>query len=282
MTPTQITKADGTTEAFQSEKLRDSLVRSGASEENIEKIIHHVEETLQSGVTTSQIYRDAYAMLRKIGSAETLARYSLRRALFDLGPSGFPFEDFVKEVFRAEGYRARSGVYMKGKCATHEIDVLAEKEGERIGCELKFHNKVGLQTDLKVALYVYARFLDIDEHSKENNEHPQFTKKYLITNTKFSSSVISYANCAGLSLIGWSYPKQGNLQDLIEKTGLHPLTCLPSIPNKVKQQLLNDKVVLCRTLKQNPEILNSYGLKQERVNAILAEASRLCVPGAGV
>ena len=278
----KITKADGTEEPFQQKKLRDSLRRSGTSPENIEKIVAFVERNLKTGESTEKIYKNAYSMLKKVAPPENAARYSLRRALFDFGPSGFPFEDFVKEIFRAKGYIARSGVYMKGHCVTHEIDVLAEKEKERIGCELKFHNKVGLDTDLKVALYVHARFLDIDQHSISNSEQLPFTGKYLITNTKFTSSTIEYAKCVGLSLIGWSYPRVGNLQDLIEETGLHPITCLTTIPKKIKNKLLDEKIVLCRSIKQNPMMLQKYGLKQYQIDAVFDETNRLCVPGAGV
>lgn len=272
-----IIKANGEKEVFNSRKLNDSLERSGVGSEMIKKIIEKVESELTDGMTTKQIYKKAYSMLVK-KERITAARYSVRRAILDLGPNGFPFEDFIGEIYRAKNYSVEVGKTISGFCVTHEVDVFAQSDKELIVAEIKFHNNVGIKSDLKTALYVKARFEDLDKggYLNEVAKNKKQTKM-LITNTKFSSRAVQYANCAGLTLLGWDYPYKGSLQDLIEETGLHPLTCLTTLAKKEKQSLLNRGIVLCKDLKSGGvEILKSMGLPENKVNNILLEVNSLC------
>src|SRR6266850_1206791 len=94
-----IVKANGEKEIFIADKLNESLVRAGASPEARHAIVSHIEGELKDGMSTSQIYKHAYFLLEK-EEKPTSYRYSLKRAVMDLGPSGFPFEDFIGEIFR--------------------------------------------------------------------------------------------------------------------------------------------------------------------------------------
>ena len=125
--PTKIKKADGTLEFFKVEKLRRSLRRAGASPDEINEIINNVDSTLYDGIKTQEIYRHAFNLLRR-SRPPAAARYSLRRALFNLGPTGFPFEKFLARLFQEDGYSTRTGVILQGNCAPHEIDVAAYTE----------------------------------------------------------------------------------------------------------------------------------------------------------
>lgn len=276
-----IVKADGSVEPFKISKLETSLRRAKVPKKEIEQVVTEIMSHITEGITTDDIYRKVYSHLQKVERASA-ARYSLRRALFDLGPSGFPFEDFVAEIFRAKGYRTRTGVFLKGRCSNHEIDVLAEKRMERIGAELKFHNSPGVKTDLKIALYVHARFEDIKQHAQSTTGAVEITRPLLITNTKFTRNAIDYASCAGLDLIGWSYPRKENLEKLILETGLHPLTCLTTLSTQEKRRFLEHKIVLCKTLQDNPDIMLRQGIKQTKVDSVLKEGALLCVPGSAV
>src|SRR4051812_13447102 len=92
-----IVKANGQHEAFDDEKLRFSLIHSGASADAAEEVIKHVVREVKDGSTTHEIYHHAFSVLA--GLNKKVARsYSLRRAVMDLGPSGFPFEKFVAEI----------------------------------------------------------------------------------------------------------------------------------------------------------------------------------------
>lgn len=273
-----VKKADGTQEEFQMAKLRNSLKRAGASETEVSDIAREMEEELFDGVTTEFLYRKAFELLRQ-REHTTAARYSLRRAMIGLGPTGFPFEDYLAELFRRQGYEAQTRSEIKGRCVTHEIDVIAFKEGECIVAEAKFHAQVGIKSDLQVVLYSHARFLDIAEASLGKKTLRKVTHSYVITNTKFTTTAIQYAKCAGMHLLSWDYPKKGNLQDMIQKTGLYPITVLQTLSQKEKQNLLAQGIVLCKDILDNGEVLSSVGIPRKKISAIIEEGARLCTIG---
>lgn len=242
-----VKKLDGTIEPFDPNKLDTSLARSGAHKEVRDKVIKQIEEQLVDGMSTSVIYRKAFRLLDKLEEKPDVRfRYSLRRAISDFGPSGFPFEKFVGEVFRLKGYQVQIGKKIKGKCVPHEMDLIADRGDERFTAELKFHNKLSLKTDLKVTLYIRARFDDLIAGGYYEDKKPRLG---IITNTKFSSNAIRYSECAGLELIGWNHPRDnGNLHDLVMKSGIHPLTALSTLSKKQKRYFLEQGLVLCQEL----------------------------------
>lgn len=271
----EIIKMDGSREIFDSNKLRHSLKKAGAESETIESVVSRIENEIEDGMTTSTIYKRAYEILEQKESTAA-ARYSLRRALVDFGPTGFPFEEFVGEIFRAKGFDVKIGVMVKGECVEHEVDMIAEDETSEISMEVKFHNSQKIRSDLKVALYVKSRFEDI--LSRQQKEGSRKKKEgWLLTNTKFTKNALDYAECVGLKVVSWSYPEKGNLQDLVEETGLHPLTCLTSLPDKEKALLVERGIVLCRDLKNNTKLLEELGFKEDEVNKIKEEATKLCI-----
>lgn len=270
-----IKKADGSSEPFSVSKLENSLKRAGASKRVIQEIVEKVTDELTLGMTTKEIYKKAFTLLQNKEKSPVAAKYSLKKAVFDLGPSGFPFEDFIAEIYRAMGYNTSTDVMLKGKCVEHEVDLLAVKEGKKYGAEIKFHNRQGIKTDLKVALYVYARFDDLIKSKKVN-------EGALITNTKFTSNAIFYGKCIGLKMISWDYPSEESLYSLIEKTGLHPITCLTTIKNQDKKRLIENKIVLCRSIKGNAGLLETHGISANTIPKILNEIDALCQPGARV
>ena len=275
-----VIKSTGERERFSLNKLRRSLTRSGADDETIERIVEHILPELHEGMKTSQIYKHAYSILKK-NKYPAAIRYSLRKAVLELGPSGFPFEKFVAEVLRGKGYTAETGVILPGFCVDHEVDVLMEKDNRHIFAECKFHNQQGIKTDVKVALYVYARFMDLQKaHDEAHKRHEGEVKKvhegWLITNTKLTSDAIEYANCAGLTVIGWDYPEKGNLQDLILETGVHPLTFLSTLTQSDKNSLLEQGIVMCRDLKNSPAPLKSIGFTDEQIGRVVEEVDQVC------
>ncbi len=272
-----VIKTSGERERFSLTKLRRSLVRSGADNATVEMVVSHIIPELKSGMKTSAIYRHAFTLLKK-SKYPVAIKYSLRKAVMELGPSGFPFEEFVAEVLRRKGYKAETGIVLPGFCVSHEVDVLMEKGDRHIFVECKFHNQQGIKTDVKVALYVHARFLDLQKaHTiKEHKSDPIIHEGWLITNTKLTSDAIKYANCAGLTIIGWDYPEQGNLQDLILETGVHPLTFLSTLTLRDKMELLERGVVMCLDLKKDPALLRSLGFSEEKVKSVVNEVSRVC------
>jgi len=269
-----ITKHSGDLEPFLRQKLLNSLERAGAPKDLAEDIAKVIETKLYDGMTTKEIYQLAFSLLQK-AKKSLAARFSLKKAIFQLGPEGYPFEKFVGKILERQGYKVQVGQIVQGKCVNHEVDVIAEKEDKHFLLECKFHNQQGIKSDVKVALYVKARFDDIQALS--HAEHKTvFHQAWLVTNTKFTQDAVQYAKCAGMNLVGWNYPKKGNLQDLIEKVGLHPLTCLTSLSLAQKRMLLKEGIVLCQEIIENKDLLSKVGIKNAQQNQILNEIKQVC------
>jgi hypothetical protein len=199
------------------------------------------------------------------------ARYSLKKALAELGPSGFPFEQFVAEIFRARGFHVETNQFIKGHCAEHEVDIVVWNENKLIMTEAKFHNELGLKSDLKVALYVKARFDDLSNVEYFYGKKRKLDEGWLITNTKFTEKAISYAACAGLKIVGWNYPDENNLHDLIVDAGLHPVTSISALSTGDKRKLIDSGIVLCRDAK-NAAYLRELGIDPEKIDKVVEEA----------
>ncbi len=284
MSEIEIIKANGERQVFEPQKLRNSLTRAKATPAIAERIISHVEAELQDGMTTKDIYRHAFEILGRELKPAAL-RYSLRKAVMELGPSGFPFEKFVAEIFKAKGFETEIDVEMLGECVSHEIDVVAWNENKLIIVEAKFHNVLGIKSDLKVVLYIKARFDDLanttfnygnpSPHKASGGQGRKIDESWLVTNTKFSEQAIRYAECKSMKLVGWNYPIKGNLQDLIEDTGLHPITCLTSISKNEKQLLLASGIVLCKTIEEDPQLAIDSGIHMEKVKLMIKEISQI-------
>ncbi|HVM73883.1 MAG TPA: restriction endonuclease [Candidatus Paceibacterota bacterium] len=267
-----ITKADGQLEEFDPVKLEHSLAHAGASSTMRARILARVLEHLHPGIMTEEIYRHAFEILREEEKSPVAARYSMKRAVFALGPSGFPFEKFLAEVFRGHGWSVMTEVTLMGRCVSHEVDVLMEKDGERVGIEAKFHNDPGGKTDIKDALYVKARYDDLRQAPEASS---RVNEGCLVTNTRFTRNAIRYAQCSNLRLIGWDYPRTRGLLTLIEEAKVHPLTCLTTLSDGEKRRFLEKRIVLCKHI-QAPHILEEYGVKPERIPKVMEEAKLLC------
>lgn len=269
-----VAKADGTQEQFNVQKLKQSLLKSGATTEEITTIVAEIEPLLYDGIKTQEIYRHAFELLRS-SEVAVAARYSLRRALFNLGPTGFPFEDFLAKLFNHEGYTTKTRVILQGHCAEHEIDVAAYKSDHSFVAEAKFHSHPGMKSDLQVALYSFARLHDLRDTKICTEAICNITEFMIVTNTKFTSSAEKYALCSGLQLLSWDFPKNNNLHDRIQKSGLYPVTVLQSLSMSQKRALIDNGVIVCSDLLQKPQLLRHAHISQKRIEAVLLEAEKL-------
>lgn len=276
MSPNIIIKANGAREPFDSRKIRRSLMRSKASAEIADAIIEQIENEFDGEITTSELYQRAFEYLKQHQRGVAI-RYSLRKAIMDMGPTGFPFEQFIAEIYRAKGYEVTTEFTAQGNCVEHEIDVSAWNNKELIFIEAKFHNDHGTKSDLKVALYIKSRWDDLKnkDFSGFGESKRKMDKGILITNTKFTESAVQYAKCQNMELIGWNYPEVGNLQDLVEETKLHPITCLTSISPSEEKRIMETGIVLCKQAKDNPDLLRQAGISPEKITEMMDEIGLL-------
>jgi hypothetical protein len=274
--PVKVRKYSGELVDFDKNKLLDSLKNAQADPELAQRIVDQILKELYSGMTTKQIYSRAFKML-KSQRRPSASRYKLKRAIMELGPSGFPFERYIGHIFRHDGYSAEVGIIMKGQCVTHEVDVLACKDNRCYIVECKYHNQQGKPNDIKVPLYIHSRFNDIKgellkDHSNDYTDY----KGWIFTNTRFTLDAIDYARCAGLQLVSWDYPENKSLRYRINKSKLFPITVLSSMTKKEKQAFLEQGVVLCKEIYEDPELLHQNGFSKVRVRKIQDDINDLC------
>lgn len=231
-----VVKATGEVEPFSEEKVISSLVRVGTSRQTAENIIAQVKPHLYPNIPTFEIYAEVMSILKK-EQRPVAEKYNLKKAIMDLGPTGYPFEKFIAAILQSTGYRVETNKIVNGKCVAHEIDVIAQNK-EKYMIECKFHGIPGGRTDVKVALYTYARFLDIKEKG--------FDIPWLITNTKVTAEVKTYSLCMGMKVTAWDYPQSESLNEMIDKSGLYPITASTTLPEQKKLDLIEQGIVFSR------------------------------------
>lgn len=263
-----VVKKSGEKEPYDEEKVMRSMNRVRVPDDLQPEVLVHIREKFHDGMmTTDEVFRHVLEYLEPRDRKSSI-RFNLRQAIFELGPTGFPFEQYLAHIFRKMGYSVTTNIIMNGDCVRHEIDLVLEKDGQKEIVEVKFHNHHVVKTDVQVALYTYARFLDVKEKNHIDNV-------WLVTNTKLTTDAISYANCKGIPVIAWNYPEKGNLQDLVEDPQMYPITILTSLSEQEKKRLIEKNIVFCRDLitKSDEELadplIRNNSLQKARDDAML-------------
>tara|TARA_R110002012_G_scaffold267202_2_gene450892 strand:- start:378 stop:1226 length:849 start_codon:yes stop_codon:yes gene_type:complete len=271
----EIIKHSGQKAKFSIEKLKASLRKSDADEALVSEIANNVRDELYQGISTKEIYNRAFSLLKKKKKGYA-SKYKLKKAIYELGPTGFPFEKFVGALLFYSGYEVKTGQILQGKCVTHEVDVVAHKNGQYLVAECKFHSDEGRNCDVKVPLYIHSRYRDILNYygDKNNGEIPN--EGWVVTNTRFTEDAIKYGNCVGLHLLSWDLPKDNGIKDHIDRLGLYPVTVSTLLTQREKQFLLSRDVVLCKQLIDDHFYLDHLGISEKRKERILGEIELLC------
>jgi len=273
--PVEIKKYSGETVQFDRDKLISSLTNAGSGIELANEITEEVEKRLFDGMSTKTIYQMAFKRLRK-SRRTSASKYKIKKAIMELGPSGFPFEQFVSHIFSNDGYRTEVGVVIQGNCVAHEVDVVARKDNLCHISECKYHNSQKKVSDVKVPLYIDSRFRDIMARIKAEKGNGTIYKGWIFTNTRFTSDAIQYAKCAGIQLISWDYPPGKSLKDRIRNSGLMPITALTTLTRREKTAILDKGIVLCRELFKQKNVLAEVGVARTRLSKVLEDLEELC------
>lgn len=266
----KIKKSTGENERFSEEKLRRSLKRAGADRPLIDAVVKQIERDLHNGLKTQRIHKQAFRHLKRLKSS-VAARYQLKKAVMELGPTGYPFERLMGEIFLCQGFEVEVGKIMPGHCVQHEVDVVGYSEDKLLLVECKYRNTPGFKCDVKVPLYIHSRFEDV------GRSHPQRKlQPWIATNARFTKDAIAYGECVGIKLLGWDYPQHRGLKFMLDDLQLYPLTVLTCLSKSQKQQLLQKNAVLCRDLLENPDLLNGLpGKKPPSKQRVLSECEHL-------
>jgi hypothetical protein len=273
-----IIKASGQAEEFLIRKLVDSLIRSGASEDVAWDIAKTIEKQITPSSHTKHIFKMAKRLLRQYNRASVM-RYSIKKAIYSLGPAGYQFEKYFARILRAYGYSVEVNMILHGYCVTHEVDVFAVKDGKGFVVECKYHSNGGIPTDVKIALYIHSRFEDIKKaYNVKSESTVQIHQGWLVTNTRCSADAIKYSECAGLKIISWKYPEKDSLEKLIENKRLYPVTILSSVKKNSLDILFRNDIIFAKDIADMDEqtFIKRSGLDAGTAGILKREADELC------
>lgn len=264
----KVVKMDGSQEDYSEAKIRSSASRVGVPASLTDSMLEEIRGHLYEGISTNEIFKIIKEYLSKSPVPHFAAKYNLKEALSELGPSGYPFEQYVSKLLSAIGYSTVTNQTLMGKCVSHEVDIVATKDGVKYFVEAKFHSQPNQRTDVRVPLYINSRYEDLAAKTDEQ------TSAWIVTNTRFSTDAIAYANCVGIRLTSWGYPDNEGIMDLIERTHLHPITLLDSLTKEDVRLLVSQRYVLCKEIVDNPRALEL--IPGSRRDAVLAQAKNIC------
>jgi hypothetical protein len=272
----KIIKHSGAIVDFNRSKLKQSLLKSGATPTIVEEVLQCIEKEIYEGISTKHIYKMAFGLLKKSSNSHA-ARYNLREAIRLLGPAGFFFEKFIARLFSSEHFETKTNLILQGKCVSHEIDVIIKKNNSIAMLECKFHVGRDAASDVKVPMYILSRFNDIKVRNHDIfDKKDMISKCWIVTNNRFTSDAIDFGKCSGLNLLSWNYPETNNLKTKIDNYQLYPITCLTTLSLSEKDKLLILDVILVRELINNRAVLEKIGLSPSRIKNVMKEASELC------
>lgn len=271
----KVKKFSGDVVDFNKDKLRKSLLKSGANEVMADNVLQKIKEILYEGISTKKIYKYAFSLLKK-ESSSIAARYNLRSAIELLGPAGFYFEKYIALLFQEYGYKAQTNLILQGKCVSHEVDIVIQKDNDVSMIECKFHSIRDINSDVKVPMYILSRFNDLKENTHFiNDEEITLNTCLIVTNNRFTDEAIKFATCSGIELLSWDYPKDDNLKAKIDAVHLYPITCLTTLSLNEKEMLLLKDILIVSQLLKNKGELEKIGLSQNRIRNVIKEATDL-------
>jgi len=85
-----VTKNSEEQEMYSEDKLRASLRSCGATNNQVDIIINQINAHIYNSITTNEIYKKAFSILKKFDRTFA-SKYSLKRALFGLWLTDYPF-----------------------------------------------------------------------------------------------------------------------------------------------------------------------------------------------
>ena len=235
-----VTKYDGTKQAFNREKIIRTATRMGATRQAAEQIVDEIEHKAYDGMTTRKILQMLYTRLKK--HRPTLKhQIDLRRALSLLN-SAPDFEQYIQQLLREHGYQVTPNQIIQGKCVQHEVDAIATKNNRTCFVEVKHHIKYHTPTGLDIPRIARAVLEDITEgHQLGQNNH-KIDYAMIVCNTKLSDYAKQYSDCRKISHIGWSSPQNQDLQTMIETKKLYPITILRGLNTQTRNRLTSNGI----------------------------------------
>jgi len=270
-----VTKADGTTQLFNREKVVNTCLRMGATRAVAESVAKNVESMIYAGIETRKILQMIFRHLR---NQKPVFRHQidLRKALSLLNPAP-DFERYIQLLLSEHGYEVTPNQIVKGKCVEHEVDAIARKNGKTCLVEIKHHFSYHTQTSLDVPRISRAVFEDVTDGYELGLNNLKIDYSMIVCNTKLSEHAKRYANCRGIDHIGWGSPKNHNLEKMIEEKKLYPITFLKGLNAETRGNLISNRIIMLKHLteKSAAELKKITGLHKEKLQSLIVNANAI-------
>lgn len=267
-----VTKADGSRQLFDREKIIRTCLRMGATRNIAYKIVKEIEKHLYDGIRTEKILKLTFDLLR-VDKPSIYHFLDLRKGL-SLMDSKPEFEKFVQTLLSAHGFEVSTNRLLKGRCVKHEVDGIARKDGLTYFIEAKHHQNSHSPTGLDESRIARAVLEDVTEGYELGKNNLKIDKAMIVTNTRFSEHAKIYGKCRNILQIGWSSPSKMHLQDLIEKKKAYPLSCIKGLKRSTRIRLVNSGILLIKQLMHanTPELSKKTGISRGTLKKVIKKA----------
>jgi len=252
-----VLKYDGSKQPFDKNKIYNTCIRMRATPQQSRDVADKVASKVYEGIPTKKILQMIFSYLKE-HRPEIKHRIDLREAI-SMMRSKPDFERFIQLLLRAEGYDVDPNQIVQGSCVEHEIDAMAKKGSELVYVEVKHHLQSHTYTGVGVFLEARATYEDILQGFKEKKNIYNINRTLVITNTKLSEHAIRYANCRGISHMGWRDPPERSLEQIVEQHNFYPVTLLRGVDRKIIDRLGDAGIVLLKQLDEE----NVFRLSRE-------------------
>lgn len=271
----QVKKYSGELVEFDLRRLKGSLSKSGASPDVVDEVWETMKPMVYDGISTRDLYKLAFRLLKREADSFA-ARYSLKRALKDLGPAGYYFEQWVAKLFNHSDYQTLTSQHLAGNSVTHEVDVVAQKGEELLLVECKFRNTEDAKITVTTPMYFLSRVNDFAGRTFSLfGKNRRFTAGWLVTNAYMTTDSIDFAAYYKLNLLAWNYPEESSIKRRVDNAGLYPITCLTTINKGEKDMLLKLGCILVKDIVDDTAQLDNLGCASRKKRRIVQEATEL-------
>jgi hypothetical protein len=267
-----VTKANGSKQAFDKEKIVQTCLRMGLNRKVAHEIAQQVEEKLYEGITTKEILEVVIALIHKHKPAVKHV-FDLKHGISLMEPKP-EFEVFVRALLAHSGFQVKPNTILRGLCGEHEVDAIAIKDGLTYFVEAKHHVNYHALTGLDESRIARAIIEDVADGYKRGTTEVKIDRAMIVTNTRYSEHAIIYGRCRNILQVGWTSPEGFGLRDTVEKYKLYPLSCLKGVSTETRRRLVEAGIVLIKQLLEQDSqyIGRKIGLSQETVLSIMEKA----------
>ncbi len=269
---TFVTKADGTKQPFDKQKVIQTCLRLGATPQTAAQIAAQIEARLYEGMPTRKILQTIFALVRKSKPA-VRHLFDLRRGISLMTPKP-EFEAFVRVLLSYSGFEVQPNSILRGLCGEHEVDAIASKDGITYIVEAKHHAAYHALTGLDESRIARAILEDATEGYQQGVTPIKIDRALIVTNTRYSQHALQYGGCRGILQVGWTSPAGWGIREVVERHRLYPLSCLRGLNPTVRLRLVEIGIVLIRQLldQDSRYLERKLGLPHETVLSLLEKA----------